>query len=64
MRLTKAEQQMTKSYDNKVYVDWEGAMLDLCVTKEDITKYKKMKALAKKVYADNDNNDTGTVISA
>ena len=63
MKLSKAEKLRVKTYDDKVYVDWEGAFLNLCKTPEDIKEYKLLKTLAKKVYAESD-KDTGTVISA
>ena len=60
IRLTKAEKTRVKTYDDKVYVDWEGAFLNLCKTPEDIKEYKLLKTLAKKVYAKDEDNTTNT----
>ena len=61
MKLSKAERKLTKEYDGKLYIDWEQAFLDRCETKEDIQLYKSMKALAKKLYADNDSTSDSKI---
>ena len=58
IKLNKAEKALTKEYDGKLYIDWEGAYLNKCETKEDIVDYKKMKSLAKRLYAESDNTQS------